>query len=130
MRVPMKRSRYNRIVHIEDEDRYLLFNGVTTGLVSLDRELFERTQAIMAAADDGGYVPEDEEARNMYTTLVNGRFIIPKSVDELALLKVRYNVSRFNDPLSLTILQVSPVFSLNTSPYGKGRWRCSWTGGQ
>jgi uncharacterized protein len=100
----MKRSRYNRIVHIEDEDRYLLFNGVTTGLVSLDRELFEKAQEIMAAADDGGYVPEGEEDRNIYTTLVNGRFIVPKSVDELALLKVRYNVSRFNDPLSLTIL--------------------------
>ena len=53
MKVPMKRSKYNRIVHIEDEDRFLLFNGVTTGLVSLERESFERAQEMIAG---GGVV--------------------------------------------------------------------------
>ena len=76
------------LVQIDGGDRFLLFNGVTAGLVSFDREVFERAQEIMTAADDGGDMPEDEAGRNVYTTLVNGRFIVPKSVDELALLKV------------------------------------------
>ncbi len=104
MPIPMKRSRYNRVVQIDGEDRFLLFNGVTAGLVSFDRQLFQKVQEIMNAVEDGGYVPEDEAGRNIYATLVDGRFIVPKSVDELDLLKVRYNASRFNDRLSLTIL--------------------------
>ena len=100
----MKASRYNKSVHVPARDQYLLFNGLTTALISLDRRLFEKAQQIIVGANDPEFVPRDEETRELYNTLVDGRFIIPRSVDELALLKVRYNVSRFNNPLSLTIL--------------------------
>ena len=100
----MKRSRYNKIVEVPGEDTHLLFNGITTALISLDSESFEKVENIMAAVDDGGSAPDDKQGQEIYGMLVNGRFIIPKAVDELALLKVRYNVSRHNDPLSLTIL--------------------------
>ena len=104
MNVQMKPSRYNRIVHVPETDRHLLFNGVTTALISLDRERFEKARDLLAADTSEPGEEMDEETRELYDTLVDGRFIIPRSVDELALLRVRYNVSRFNNPLSLTIL--------------------------
>jgi len=100
----MKTSRYNRTVRIPGQDQYLLFNGITAALISLDGQLFEKAHQIMVAVDDGREVPKDEETQKTYKMLVDGRFIIPRSVDELALLRVRYNLSRFNNPLSLTIL--------------------------
>jgi uncharacterized protein len=100
----MKRSRYNKVVHVLEGDRHLLFNGITTALISLDGELFEKVEDILAAINDGFSVPEDDQTQEIYRTLVDGRFIIPRPVDELALLKVRYNVSRHSNPLSLTIL--------------------------
>jgi len=100
----MKTSRYNRFVRVPDEDRYLMFNGLTTALISLDTELFEKTQGVISAAIEGRHIPDDAETQDIHKMLVDGRFIVPGSVDELALLKVRYQVSRCNDPLALTIL--------------------------
>jgi len=101
---PTKPSRYNRIVHVPETDRYLLFNGLTTALVSLDREQFEKVRYLLDADTCKPVEGMNERTRQLYDTLVDGRFIIPRSVDELALLEVRYNVSRFTNPLSLTIL--------------------------
>ena len=100
----MKRSRYNRVVRLEEEDRYLLFNGLTTALISMDQQQFDIAQGVMSASSDNRKLSDGEEIQEIYKILVDGRFIIPDAVDEAALLKVRYNISRLTNPLSLTIL--------------------------
>jgi len=100
----MKRSRYTRIVAVPNENRYLLFNGITSALISLDEDLFRNAEQVLDAVENGRSEPEDSQSQEVYRMLVDGRFIVPQHVDEVALLRVRYNISRLNNPLSLTIL--------------------------
>lgn len=97
----MKASHYSFFFEAED-GAHLAFNGMSGGFARIadgDRDEIKRI-----IADPNGYNADTGEKRNLWDSLVRGRFLIEDDVDELAMLKIRNATGRFaNNGLWLTI---------------------------
>lgn len=97
----MKSSRYNFFFEAED-GTHLAFNGMSGGFARIRDEECDEVQRIIA--DPDGYEADTEEKKNLWDSLVRGRFLVEDAVDELAMLKVRNATGRYaNNALWLTI---------------------------
>lgn len=97
----MKSSRYNFFFDAED-GAHLAFNGMSGGFARIDDADRDEVRKMIAAPD--AYELDTEQKRDLWDSLVRGRFLIGDEVDELAMLKVRNAKGRYaNNGLWLTI---------------------------
>lgn len=97
-----KCSNYNHVFPFHD--KMLIFNGVSSALVVLEKEKYEQLQPYlfnkagfaMEAVEDGGL-------RSFLQELQNGLYIIEESVDELDYIRQRYRYHKQNDALMVTV---------------------------
>lgn len=104
-----KLSRYNHVIDLED-DRGLLYNGRTGAIVELSPPVYRRVREMLAAAHTLEEPPAGSRARQLFSHLAAGGFLIRGTVDELALLERTYESERRRSQFLLTIL---PTFGCN-----------------
>ncbi|NTU95268.1 MAG: SPASM domain-containing protein [Bacteroidales bacterium] len=89
---------------MEDEGKYLLFNGVSGALMKLDKRIFDKAINFLQEKASIPKPDSNDEDYKLFSSLKKGHFMVPKEIDELLLLKTRYNISRFNDTTHITIM--------------------------
>lgn len=101
----MKSSKYNFFVHYEQDNAYIGYNGVSGGLYVFNPQQYQEAISILSGEKSDNY------SSNVRHTLLNGRFIIPDDTNEINILKLRNNFSRFN---SIDIsLVIAPTLACN-----------------
>ncbi|RKY65687.1 MAG: hypothetical protein DRQ02_09905 [Candidatus Latescibacterota bacterium] len=97
-----KQSRYNFFFDAED-GTHLAFNAMSGGLAIIEDGNRDEVQRILA--DPNSYRSDTEEKKRLWDSLLKGGFLIEKERDELAVLKMRNRVGRFNtDSFGLIIM--------------------------
>jgi uncharacterized protein len=97
--VRYKSSGYNHAVSYYDQ--MLVFNGVSSALVLLDKDKYARLQPYLF--EKNGFEIQDEQVRNLLPELLNGKYIVEESFDELDSLRQRFRYHQENDSLMVTI---------------------------
>jgi len=97
----MKPSKYNFFVHYEPDDVYIGYNAVSGGLY-----IFNSAQYREAAGLLSGVINNDLPGQ-VKQSLVEGRFLVADDTDEINILKLRNNLTRFN-PVDLAMV-ISPT---------------------
>ncbi len=98
----LKSSKYNRAV--EYRDKWLLFNGVSSGLLLIGRSAFDKLRPILFGSESFSTSSiTDPEVHGLWDQLVKGRFIIEEFLDELEYLRERFHTSRHTDSVTVTI---------------------------
>lgn len=100
----MKKSNYNVFVFHEPDRVYLGYNCVSGGLYVFSQQQYQEIETILTSPDQAGDSIVKEK-------LIKGRFIIDDDLDELQLLAVRNNTSRFN-PNGLGMV-ITPTLNCN-----------------
>jgi uncharacterized protein len=96
----MKSSNYNIFVHYEPDDVYIGYNCISNGFYVFDEKQYKQVESILC---NGGSV-DDTCASSLKDTLEKGRFLVDDDMDELKILKLRNNITRFNpDGIALVI---------------------------
>ncbi|HSL57080.1 MAG TPA: radical SAM protein, partial [Acidimicrobiales bacterium] len=93
----MRISTYATVVQ-PDDDTTAVHSGVAGELVMLPTRDWTRVQAFCAGTDDGAGLEDRLHA------LVRARVLIDESLDELAVLRSRYQRSRYTGKLGLTVV--------------------------
>jgi uncharacterized protein len=110
-----KPSYYNLVV--SHGPWYLLFNGVTSGLMRLSGELYAALQPLLGPQrsrvagqglvewNGGSFVIADlpPMVADHFEDMLKGRFFVPVDEDELSFLQTRYEYCRKNSPFFITI---------------------------
>lgn len=99
----LKPSKYNILSEL-NENEYLLFNCMSNGFAKLDGEnkkIYQKIVTSIKKEDTSKFINKEKE---MLDNLIKGRFIIEKDIDEIQLLKLRFQKSRFQkDVFGMTI---------------------------
>jgi len=103
----MKVSNYNKFVQIEETGIYIGYNCLSGGMYMFNEVQYKFVRRILSSPKS----EVDSEAKSVWEKLEKGRFIIPESVDELKMLKLKSNISRFN-PNGLAMV-VTPTLACN-----------------
>ncbi|HLP60689.1 MAG TPA: hypothetical protein VK186_17735, partial [Candidatus Deferrimicrobium sp.] len=88
----MKPSNYNIFVHYEPDNAYIVYNAVSNGFYVFNEQQFTKVKDILDNAGKAG----NGCPSPLQDTLIKGRFLIDDDMDELKILKLRNNISRFN----------------------------------
>ena len=91
----MKVSNYNLFVPYEEDKVLLGYNCVSGGLYVFGLDQKELIHKILQNPDNF----EDGNSDGLKKKLINGRFVLESNIDELRMLKVRTNISRYNPNL-------------------------------
>src|SRR5665213_2614917 len=128
MDVRYKPSAYNHVVRLGDS--WLVFNGVSSALISLDHDGYSRLSPYLFAPGipSTGQIqtdlpigsrfrptlniapsiafslPFDPTERAAIVELLSGHFIVPADNDELLELKQRFDSNKSDDPLLVTVV--------------------------
>jgi len=98
----MKQSNYNIFVPYEPDNVYIGYNCVSGGLYVFNQRQFKMVEEILKDSNSGN----NQELEGVREKLVKGRFLIDEDWDELKILKLRNNMTRYN-PNSLAMV-ISP----------------------
>jgi uncharacterized protein len=104
--VPWKLSRYTHVLRLS-EGRSLLYNGASGAIVELSPKGARRAQRLFQRIE-AGETPSQRNA--FFDDMVTGQFVVQHDVDELFLLKRRYEHERKKSQFLFTIL---PTFACN-----------------
>jgi len=98
-----KSSRYNFCWKAQNGD-FLFFNGFSRNFAKINgQEEYEIIQELLLHPPNGKYRSQEEES--LINDLIRGGFLVKENIDEFAILKARYRLSRYNNSgLGLTIL--------------------------
>ena len=105
----MKPSNFNFFVHYESDQVYLGYNCVSGGLFVFSEKQYDEIKKIFSE-------PDKEKTSVVKEKLIKGRFLIDDDLNELQLLKVRNNSSRFN-PNGLGIVATPTLNCICDCPY-------------
>jgi uncharacterized protein len=98
----MKISKYNKFFDSNDGTK-LAYNCRKNGLAILTKQKYRQVQNILSAPDV--YRFDTPTKKELLDNLLRGGFLIEDGMDELAMMKVRYNSARFNARhFSLTVM--------------------------
>jgi uncharacterized protein len=98
----MKVSKYNRFFD-SDEGTKLAYNCLSSGLATLTKQKYHQVLKILASPNTYQFNTPAKKA--LLDNLLKGGFLVEDSIDELAVMKVRYNRTRFNTRhFSLTVM--------------------------
>jgi uncharacterized protein len=137
MRTRYKPSNYNHAITYKD--KVLVFNGVSSALVMLDRDAYERLRPYLFGRSGAGLENSDRactrfrppllgaeaepfeieglDDRTLQRTLhdlLRAQYIVEESVDELEYLRRRYRDRQHNDPL---LVMVTTTMDCNLGCY-------------
>lgn len=95
-----KASNYNIFVYYKPDNVYIGYNPVSNGFYVFNDQQYSQVKEILANAGDSGCTISN----TLKDTLEKGRFLVDEDMDELKILKLRNNISRFNaDGIALVI---------------------------
>lgn len=107
----MKKSRYNKIIHLED-GKTIAFNSVTCALAEVDEEFLDTLENIE-------HINIDEvspEKKELIDNMMEGNYIVDDKMDELKLLKFRNYSGKFSS--NGVGLVIAPTLACNFAcPY-------------
>lgn len=98
-----KASNYNIFVYYEPDNVYIGYNAVSNGFYVFDEQQFSQVKDILDNAGNDG----SRCSGPLKDTLEKGRFLVEDDLDELKILKLRNNISRFN--AEETALVIAPT---------------------
>ncbi len=98
----LKLSNYNFFLHMEDEERYLVYNSLSNGLGLLEPDVY----SMLNRGEEGlSALIGDPKRAELIENLKKGSIIVDKEFNELDFLKTRYHMSKFGPTtLALTIV--------------------------
>ncbi len=125
----MKFSKYVKIINSRiSKNHAYLYNGISGALIKLDENFRAMIETALCSDTAFKDFTRDKKNTSAIENLKKGRYIIPKDLDELSILKMRYNVSRFNDAPHITIvptmdcnLNCAYCFEKNHTTYMDGK---------
>ena len=109
----MKSSKYNLFWEVED-GKVLAFNSMSKGVAILTPEDYSEIQRILSSPDEYQY--NTHKKRELKRKLIKGRFLIDENVDEMKILRFRFNSVMYN----------ADTFSLTVCPTLNCNMRCSY----
>jgi uncharacterized protein len=107
----MKPSNYNIFVPYEPDNVYIGYNCVSGGLYVFNETQFRQVDKILKGEDGNS-----REAEVVKEKLVKGRFLIDEDWDELKILKLRNNITRYGG-IGTAIVVAPTLFCSFDCPY-------------
>lgn len=95
-------------MHYEPDNVYIGYNTVSNGFYVFNEKQFQEVEEIL---DNPGNTTKKTNSSILKEKLIKARFLVDDDMDELKILKLRNNITRFNP--NVTALVIAPTLSCN-----------------